>query len=278
MRELNYFTPAGTPKGDWAYHQYGATLGGPIRAQQAVLLRQLRGHAGQAERDAHDLGADRRAAPRRPVRVGEPRSTTRRPAAANGAGRTAFTGNIIPQDRIDPIAMKIIGLMPLPNLPGETNNYFVAAPFEFNRWTLDTKVNWNATSKLNIFGRYSHLDFWTFNEAVYGDTLQGVPIAGGNPGTGQGYTANFSAGGTYAFSSDPRGRRALRLRPDVHGRRALRHRPEQGHGPARDSGSERHARLRRRHAGLRLQHVPGSSASPSSTCRTRATTISIRRS
>ena len=84
--------------------------------------------------------------------------------------------------------------MPLPNLPGETNNYFVAAPFEFNRWTLDTKVNWNATSKLNIFGRYSHLDFWTFNQAVYGDVLQGVPIAGGNPGTGQGYTANFSAG------------------------------------------------------------------------------------
>ena len=90
--------------------------------------------------------------------------------------------------------------MPLPNLPGETNNYFAAAPFEFNRWTLDTKVNWNATSKLNIFGRYSHLDFWTFNEAVYGDTLQGIPIAGGNPGTGQGYTANFSAGGTYVFS------------------------------------------------------------------------------
>ena len=119
---------------------------------------------------------------------------------ANGTGRTPFQGNIIPDGRIDPIAQKIIDLMPLPNLPGETNNYFVAAPFEFNRWTLDTKVNWNATSKLNIFGRYSHLDFWTFNEAVYGDTLQGVPIAGGNPGTGQGYTANFSTGGTYVFS------------------------------------------------------------------------------
>ena len=30
MRERNYFTPANTPKGDWAYHQFGATLGGPI--------------------------------------------------------------------------------------------------------------------------------------------------------------------------------------------------------------------------------------------------------
>ena len=68
MRERNYFTPANTPKGDWAYHQFGATLGGPIRAQQVVLLRQLREHPGQAERHPHDLGADRGAAPRRPVR------------------------------------------------------------------------------------------------------------------------------------------------------------------------------------------------------------------
>ena len=62
----------------------------------------------------------------------------------------------------------------------------------------------NATSKLNIFGRYSHLDFWTFNETVFGDVLQGRPVccaSPGNPGTGQGYTANFSAGGTYVFST-----------------------------------------------------------------------------
>ena len=49
-----------------------------------------------------------------------------------------------------------------------------------------------------VINRYSHLDFWTFNETVYGDVLQGSPIAGGNPGTGQGYTANFSAGGLAA--------------------------------------------------------------------------------
>jgi hypothetical protein len=96
-------------------------------------------------------------------------------------------------------------MLPRPNLPNAdgsyplTNNYFIKAPFNFNRWTLDTKVNWNATSKLNIFGRYSQLDFWTFNETVYGDLLQGMPVGGGNPGTGTGGTYNFSAGATYAF-------------------------------------------------------------------------------
>ncbi len=199
MRELNHFAPAGTSKGDWSYHQYGATAGGPIRRNKVFFF-------GSYESTRDKQNATRTiSVPTDALRRGDLSASVNPiydPAtgAANGTGRTAFAGNVIPQDRIDPIAAKIIGMMPRPNLPGETNNYFVAAPFEFNRWTLDTKVNWNATPKLNIFGRYSHLDFWTFNEAVYGDTLQGVPIAGGNPGTGQGYTANFSAGGTYAFS------------------------------------------------------------------------------
>jgi hypothetical protein len=199
MRENNYFTPAGTPKGDWAYHQYGSTLGGPIVRNKVFYF-------GSYESTRDKQNATRTiSVPTEALRRGDLSASTSpiydpSTGAADGTGRTPFAGNIIPDNRIDPIAKKIIGLMPLPNLPGETNNYFVAAPFEFNRWTLDTKVNWNATSKLNIFGRYSHLDFWTFNEAVYGDVLQGMPIAGGNPGTGQGYTANVSVGGTYVFS------------------------------------------------------------------------------
>ncbi|MGB2714613.1 MAG: TonB-dependent receptor [Vicinamibacterales bacterium] len=198
MRELNYFAPAGTTKGDWSYHQYGATLGGPIRRNKVFFFGSYEG-----TRDKQ-LATRTISVPTEAVRNGN-LSVASNPiydptTGVNGVGRTAFPGNIIPQDRIDATAKKIISLYPMPNLPGETNNYFAQAPFEFNRWTLDTKVNWNATSKLNIFGRYSHLDFWTFNQAVLGDVLQGTPIAGGNPGTGQGYTANFSAGGTYVFS------------------------------------------------------------------------------
>ena len=198
MRELNYFAPPGTTKGDWSYHQYGATLGGPVRRNKVFFFGSYEG-----TRDKQ-IATRTISVPTAAVRNGD-LSVAVNPiydptTGVNGVGRTAFPGNIIPQDRIDATARKIVALLPLPNLPGETNNYFAQAPFEFNRWTLDTKMNWNATSKLNVFGRYSHLDFWTFNEAVYGDVLQGVPIAGGNPGTGQGYTANFSTGGTYVFS------------------------------------------------------------------------------
>ena len=200
MRELNYFAPAGTTKGDWSYHQFGATLGGPILRNKLFYFGSY-----ETTRDKQNATLTT-SVPTEALRRGD-LSGSGNPiydpatGAANGTGRTPFAGNIIPDGRIDPIAKKIIGLMPLPNLPGETNNYFIASPFEFNRWTLDTKVNWNATPKLNIFGRYSHLDFWTFNQTAYGDLLQGRPMTlPGNPGTGQGYTANFSAGGTYVFS------------------------------------------------------------------------------
>jgi hypothetical protein len=200
MRELNYFAPAGTTKGDWSYHQFGATLGGPIRRNKLFYFGSY-----ESTRDKQNATLTT-SVPTEAMRRGDLSASVNsiydpETGAANGTGRTPFSGNIIPDGRIDPIAKKIIGLMPLPNLPGETNNYFIASPFEFNRWTLDTKVNWNATSKLNIFGRYSHLDFWTFNQTAYGDLLQGRPMTlPGNPGTGQGYTANFSAGGTYVFS------------------------------------------------------------------------------
>ena len=38
MRANNYFTPAGTTKGDWSYHQFGATLGGPIQRNKVFFF------------------------------------------------------------------------------------------------------------------------------------------------------------------------------------------------------------------------------------------------
>ena len=205
MRANNFFTPAGTSKGKWTYHQFGATLGGPIRRNKMFFFGSY-----ENTRD-HQFATRTISVPTEALRRGDLSASSNPiydPATgdANGVGRTAFPGNIIPTDRMDATALKLIGMMPLPNLRNadgsvpNTNNYFIKAPFNFDRWTLDTKVNWNATSKLSIFGRYSQLDFWTFNETVYGDLLQGTPIGGGNPGTGTGGTYNFSAGATYVIT------------------------------------------------------------------------------
>jgi Carboxypeptidase regulatory-like domain/TonB dependent receptor-like, beta-barrel len=207
LRAKNYFDPPDAKKGEWRYHQFGGTVGGPIVRNKLFYFASY-----ENTRDQRNASATI-SVPTEPLRRGDLAASSTLiydPMTGNpdGSARTPFPGNIIPPNRIDPIAQKIIALMPLPNrrnpdgsIP-ETNNYFVQSPFTFNRWTLDTKVTLNATSKLNLFARYSQLDFWTYNETVYGQQLQGRPITlPGNPGTGAGNTYNFSAGATYTLSN-----------------------------------------------------------------------------
>jgi hypothetical protein len=75
----------------------------------------------------------------------------------NGVGRTPFPNKIIPASRIDPIALKLTGMLPLPNVPGSslTNNYEAGGDFSFRRDRADTKLNWNPTAKLSSFQPYS---------------------------------------------------------------------------------------------------------------------------
>jgi hypothetical protein len=105
---------------------------------------------------------------RTPARSRYAGATSRRPGAtiydprtgaANGSGRSAFPGAVIPQERISEVAKKLNQHWPVPNLTNadgsvpDFNNYFVQPRFDFNRWTIDSKMNSNATERLQIFGR-----------------------------------------------------------------------------------------------------------------------------
>ena len=202
MRAENYFTPPGTTKGKWREDQYGGTLGGPIRRNRLFFFAAYEG-------TRQDRNVPRTiSVPTEAVRRADFSSTGATiydPLTGNldGSGRTPFPGNVIPQDRISSVAKKIIPFLPLPNLPGDFNNLFVQPRFLFNRWTLDSKVNWNATPRLQVFGRYSQLDFLQNSDTVFGPQLQGDDATGGgNPGTGWGDTYNFSGGMTYTLGSN----------------------------------------------------------------------------
>ncbi|HTM49923.1 MAG TPA: TonB-dependent receptor [Bryobacteraceae bacterium] len=84
-------------------------------------------------------------------------------AAAGGRfSRQPFPGNIIPANRIDPIARKILDLYPLPNQAGTTdgrNNYFTSGKALEDYWTTIGRFDHAFSEKDRMFVRV-HRDFW----------------------------------------------------------------------------------------------------------------------
>jgi hypothetical protein len=101
---------------------------------------------------------------------------------ATGRGRTPFAGNIIPTNRISPIAQKLQSLIPLPNLPGTSANYFASGTQALNRNNFDIKVDWNRNSKHHVFGKYSAMT--ALVNCTFGLGPAGGPgLCNGGPGT-----------------------------------------------------------------------------------------------
>ena len=73
-----------------------------------------------------------------------------------GKGRTAFREQYCSCELASiPIAQKIQNLIPLPNQPGTTSNYFSSGTQAFDRDNIDAKIDWNHTENHHIFGKYS---------------------------------------------------------------------------------------------------------------------------
>jgi hypothetical protein len=108
---------------------------------------------------------------------------------AEGNNRIPFKDNKIPDSRISPLWKEIQKLCPLPNQKGTdsynlSGNYFASASTGMNRDNYDVKINYNLTSKLMIWGKYSDMEAYVFGEGALG-TLVGPAL--GQNGTGDVY-------------------------------------------------------------------------------------------
>ncbi len=127
----------------------------------------------------------------------------------DGSGRHPFANNIIPNNRISPVAQQLMGL--LQQAPGRfltsasksapSSNYLAATDFAFNRTTTDGKIDWNATDKFTMFGHIGFLRYNDLDPQMFGE-VGGPPISnyGGNEGRGNGHTITLSVTGNYVAS------------------------------------------------------------------------------
>ena len=177
----DYFTHLKAPT---TFAQGGFTLGGPIVRNKFFFF-------GDYQRTVDNLGYVVRATiPTLAMRNGDFSAVANGiydplTGAVNGSGRTAFPNNQIPQERISPIARRLIAMIPEPNIAGAPlgqNNYQKAQVREKTTDAFDTKVNYSLNQKDQISYRLSFMRPVVFDPGPFGEF--GGPANDGFAGTG----------------------------------------------------------------------------------------------
>ncbi|MBS1791958.1 MAG: TonB-dependent receptor [Acidobacteria bacterium] len=192
------------------YRQAGGTIGGPIKKNKLFYF-------GDYQYTTDALGAvQQHTAPyaewyggdfsKAATTIYDP-ATTRTDSAGNVI-RDPFPNNIIPDNRISPIAKKLLAFLNKPNAgpaPGAANYFLGQVPnLIFNEVRIktthafDTKVNYNISEKNVLSYRFSYQRPEVFDPGTYG--IYGGPTNGGFAGTGTQNTISTAGNYTRTFS------------------------------------------------------------------------------
>jgi hypothetical protein len=218
-RTANYFftNRAGQDKPERTYNRFGGSLGGPVRIPGVYNGRdktfflfayeRLKNSEAEPQLFTVPTAAMRRgdfsallvnqpcpptsALTSCPVRIYDPATAQ----ATGTVTRTAFTNNIIPTARLNPVAVAYLNLYPLPNVAGNpdgTLNYSSNMIRSSNYRSWITRIDHRISDSQSLFGKYYH----SFNpEDRYNWT--GTPLTEGlefrtNDGASLDYTATIS--------------------------------------------------------------------------------------
>jgi hypothetical protein len=193
LNARNFFDPPAKPP--YRQNQFGGTLSGPLRNDRTLFFLSYEGlRLRQSLTQRFSL-------PSANVRNGNFAgvATVYDPLTTDSSGRRQpFQGNIIPANRRDSAALAFLQKMPLPNLPGETQNY-VATPLLRNDGDQGVvRFDRRLTDNDNVFARAYDANFQTFQpfgSSLLNETL--VPGFGYNLTT---YTKNLALGETHVFN------------------------------------------------------------------------------
>ncbi|MGH8635531.1 MAG: carboxypeptidase regulatory-like domain-containing protein, partial [Burkholderiales bacterium] len=166
----NFFASrAGQPLGDFRRSQFGGVAGGPIRRGRTFFMASyegLRENRHSQTTTTVPTEAQRRgdfsqtfAQNGQQIRIFDPFTTRANPAGA-GFVRDQFPGNVIPADRLDPVALQVLRYYPMPNQAGNpvtgTQNYFATGAASLDVNNLDGRVDHQLSGNQKMFVRYSY--------------------------------------------------------------------------------------------------------------------------
>ncbi|MGA8028019.1 MAG: carboxypeptidase-like regulatory domain-containing protein, partial [Bryobacteraceae bacterium] len=160
----------GFPKGQFKQNQFGGNVSGPILKRWNLFffgayegLRQpntqtiLTTVPTLAERNGNFAGVLN--ADGTPDLIYNPFTTTPLDTTGNDYTRTPFVGNQIPSNLINPVGQRIVNLYPMPNRPGmgasDLNNYAGQAAGQWVNDKMDTRFDWEQSTKHRMFVRWS---------------------------------------------------------------------------------------------------------------------------
>jgi outer membrane receptor protein involved in Fe transport len=160
---INFFAQrANQPKSKNNQNQFGGNLGGPVLKNRAFFF-------GDFEATRIKQGV---------LRTGRVMTASERSGVFASAIRDPLTGqpfanNTIPADRIDPVAARIMGLVPLPNTTGG-NNFINQPNVEDESERYLGRVDFRVSDSDNIFGRYIYSDRFRYVPGWFGGILDGT--------------------------------------------------------------------------------------------------------
>jgi hypothetical protein len=161
----NFFALPTAKKAPLDRHQYGAQLSGPIVKNRTFFMADFAGlyenrgvtTVNTVPTAATRIGdfSDYRDRNGNLIPIYDPLTTRPNP---NGTGvvRDPFPGNVIPADRLNPVGLNVASIYPLPNGPGNFDNYTSTTDRAVRDYSFTVRVDHRQGERDSFFVRYTY--------------------------------------------------------------------------------------------------------------------------